>query len=76
MNRQEKQDKHKARGVLDMMKWRIVIKITFPHLGNIYFTARAFLEELGHEVIPPPICSRKTLEIGSKYSPEDDVLTL
>lgn len=46
------------------------MKITFPHLGNVYIAGKAFLEEMGHEVITPPICSQKTLEIGSKYSPE------
>lgn len=46
------------------------MKITFPHLGNVYIAGKAFLEEFGHEVIPPPVCSSKTLEIGSKYSPE------
>ena len=46
------------------------MKITFPHLGNVYIACKGFLEELGHEVVTPPICSRKTLEIGSKYSPE------
>lgn len=46
------------------------MKITFPHLGNVYIAGKAFFEELGHEVITPPICSRKTLEIGVKCSPE------
>ncbi|MBC8590868.1 2-hydroxyacyl-CoA dehydratase [Wansuia hejianensis] len=46
------------------------MKITFPHLGNVYIAAKAFLEDMGHEVIPPPVCSRKTLEIGTKFSPE------
>lgn len=46
------------------------MKITFPHLGNVYIAGKAFLEEMGHEVITPPVCSRKTLEIGSKHSPE------
>ena len=46
------------------------MKVTFPHLGNIYFTSKAFLEDLGHQVIPPPVSSRRTLEIGSKHSPE------
>src|SRR5699024_11211390 len=46
------------------------MKITFPHLGNVYIAAKSFMEELGQEVIPPPRCSQKTLEIGSKYSPE------
>lgn len=46
------------------------MKITFPHLGNVYIAGKSYLEELGHEVIAPPACSRKTLEIGTKYSPE------
>lgn len=46
------------------------MKITFPHLGNVYIAGKAFLEELDHTVIPPPVCSRKTLEIGTKLSPE------
>lgn len=46
------------------------MKITFPHLGNVYIAGKALFEELGHEVIAPPICSRKTLEIGVKCSPE------
>ncbi len=46
------------------------MKITFPHLGNIYIAGKAFMEELGQDVILPPRCSQKTLEIGAKYSPE------
>ncbi len=46
------------------------MKITFPHLGNTYIAGKALLEELGQEVIPPPRCSNRTLEIGTKYSPE------
>lgn len=46
------------------------MKITFPHFGNVYIVAKVFLEELGHTVIPPPICTKKTLELGVKYSPD------
>ncbi|QZY54564.1 acyl-CoA dehydratase activase-related protein [Crassaminicella profunda] len=46
------------------------MKITFPHMGNIYIALKAVFEELGVEVIPPPKCSKNTLEIGTKYSPE------
>ena len=52
------------------------MKITFPHMGNVYIAGKAFFEELGQEVIPPPRCSRKTLEIGTKYSPETICLPL
>lgn len=46
------------------------MKITFPHLGDVYVVGKAFLEELGQEVIPPPVNSRRTLEIGNKHSPD------
>lgn len=46
------------------------MKITFPHLGNVYIAGKAFLEDHGHEVITPPVCSRRTLELGIKNSPE------
>ena len=52
------------------------MKITFPHMGNVYIAGKAFLEELGHEVVLPPISSKKTLEIGIKYSPETICLPL
>lgn len=46
------------------------MKITFPHFGNVYIAGKALLEEYGHEVIPPPVCSRSTLELGTSKSPE------
>ena len=52
------------------------MKITFPHMGNVYIAAKAFFEELGQEVVPPPMCSRRTLEIGTKNSPETICLPL
>lgn len=52
------------------------MKITFPHLGNVYIAGKAFFEELGQEVIPPPICNRRTLELGTKYSSETICLPL
>ena len=27
---------------LDMMEWRVRMKITFPHLGNVYIAGKAF----------------------------------
>ena len=52
------------------------MKITFPHMGNIYIAGKAFFEELGQEVVPPPRCNRRTLELGTKYSPETMCLPL
>lgn len=52
------------------------MKVTFPHFGNVYIAGKAFFEELGIEVIPPPKSSRKTLEMGTKYAQETICLPL
>lgn len=46
------------------------MKISFPHLGNVYIGAKAILEDYGHSVITPPTCTQRTLELGTKYAPE------
>ncbi|MBF8981918.1 CoA protein activase [Lutibacter sp. B2] len=46
------------------------MKITFPHMGNLYIALKAIFEELGVGVIPPPKCNKRTLELGTRYSPE------
>ncbi len=52
------------------------MKITFPHMGNQYIASKALLNDLGKEVIVPPRCSKRTLELGTKYSPETICLPL
>lgn len=47
------------------------MKITFPHLGNVYIAAKALFDGLGIEYIIPPMTSKADLEIGSIYSPEE-----
>ncbi|HHW69743.1 MAG TPA: CoA protein activase [Clostridiales bacterium] len=44
--------------------------LTFPHMGQMYIPAKAFFEEMGIETIPPPPVTKRTLELGTKYSPE------
>ncbi|TJX14811.1 CoA protein activase [Tissierella creatinini] len=46
------------------------MKISFPHFGNAYIAGKVLLEECGHTVITPPVCSRSTLELGTSKSPE------
>jgi len=46
------------------------LKITFPHMGNLHIVLKAMLEELKLDVISPPPISKKTIELGVKYSPE------
>jgi predicted nucleotide-binding protein (sugar kinase/HSP70/actin superfamily) len=47
------------------------LKITFPHMGNIYLAAKALFDGLGIEYVIPPPSSRQCLEIGSLHSPEE-----
>lgn len=52
------------------------MKITFPHMGNMYIPLKTLFELMGFEVISPPLCTKKTLELGVKYSPEFACLPL
>lgn len=47
------------------------MKITFPHLGNTCFAAKALFDGLGIDYIIPPPSNRDALEIGSLHSPEE-----
>ena len=45
--------------------------ISFPHLGNYYIPFEYFLSHAtGCKVIVPPCSTRKTIELGAKYSPD------
>ena len=46
-------------------------KITFPHMGDYYIPINYLLENITKSIviIPPPI-TKKTIELGSKYSPD------
>jgi len=50
--------------------------VTFPHMGNIYIALKAFFDELGIRSVTPPFCSNKTLELGTRISPESICLPL
>ncbi len=50
--------------------------VTFPHMGNQYIATKVLLEELGVDLVVPPQCSKDTLNIGVKYSPESICLPL
>ncbi len=43
---------------------------TSPHMGNTYIAMKAFLETMECRYLPPPPTSRRTIELGVKYSPE------
>jgi len=46
------------------------MRITYPHMGNLYIVVRALLVSLGLDVVLPPQTSRRTVELGVRYSPE------
>ncbi|MCK4593050.1 CoA protein activase [bacterium] len=50
--------------------------LTFPHMGNMYIALRVLLEALGRSYIVPPLPSKRTLELGVRYSPETACLPL
>lgn len=46
------------------------IKVSFPHMGSLHIVVGSMIKSLGGEVIEPPKTTKKTLSIGTKYSPE------
>lgn len=52
------------------------MKVTFPHMGNQYIGTKVLLEEVGIDVVVPLDCSKETLNLGTKYSPESICLPL
>ncbi|MDD4237133.1 MAG: acyl-CoA dehydratase activase-related protein [Desulfotomaculaceae bacterium] len=45
-------------------------KVTFPRMGESWRTFKMLLEDLGNEVVVPPRPSKRTLDLGVRYSPE------
>jgi predicted nucleotide-binding protein (sugar kinase/HSP70/actin superfamily) len=45
------------------------MKVTFPHMGTTLIYQK-LMKSLGHEVIVPPHPSKRTIDLGVKYSPE------
>ncbi|MDD3593071.1 MAG: acyl-CoA dehydratase activase-related protein [Candidatus Gastranaerophilales bacterium] len=45
-------------------------KVSFPHMGTIYVVWGSIINSLGGTAIIPPYSSKKTLSLGTKYSPE------
>ncbi|HHV98851.1 MAG TPA: CoA protein activase [Clostridiaceae bacterium] len=46
------------------------MKVTFPHLGNLYVPIKAMLDDLGTDYVVPPFSNKSALELGTKYAPE------
>lgn len=46
--------------------------ISFPHLGDYYIPIRYVISKITNcEIITPPKNNKQTIELGSKYSPDD-----
>src|SRR5512138_1533809 len=46
------------------------MKVSFPRFGYDTLALKTFLEELGADVILPPVNSKRTMELGVLHSPE------
>ena len=45
-------------------------KVSFPHVGHAGIAFKSLLEDLGNKVVMPPVPTKRTLDLGVKYSPE------
>jgi len=52
------------------------MRVSFPHMGNVYIPIKALLQGLHLDVVAPPPVTARTLELGVKYSPECACLPL
>ncbi|AKX94149.1 hypothetical protein MTHERMOG20_02620 [Moorella thermoacetica] len=52
------------------------MKVTFPHMGHLWLVLKAALTGIGLEVVVPPPCTRRTLELGVRHAPESACLPL
>jgi predicted nucleotide-binding protein (sugar kinase/HSP70/actin superfamily) len=53
-----------------MEKNNNIKKISFPHMGNYFYALKPLALLLADEVIMPPPITKKTIELGTKHSPE------
>lgn len=47
------------------------MKITIPHMGNVYIAVKILFDSLGIDYVIPPLNNKEALFLGSKYSPEE-----
>ncbi len=46
------------------------MRITIPHIGNMYVAFRAMFERVGVDMVVPPPTTKHTLTLGVQHSPE------
>ena len=47
------------------------MKITIPHMGNVYIAVKILFDGLGIDYVIPPLNNKEALSLGSKYSPDE-----
>lgn len=52
------------------------MRITYPYMGYYSPVFANLFRKLGHDVVPPPKPSKRTLDLGTKYAPEFACLPL
>lgn len=52
------------------------MKVTFPHMGNAWIVIQTLFESLNVEVVVPPVNRKRTLNLGTRLSPESACLPL
>lgn len=70
MLKQVQHDKKIEKTIMKNKQEKKKIKVAFPHMGTISVAWAAALKRLDVEPFIPPYTSKKTLSIGTKYSPE------
>lgn len=46
------------------------MKISYPYMGTSHIAFSQIINDLGHEAVTPPVPSKKTLGLGTRYAPE------
>jgi predicted nucleotide-binding protein (sugar kinase/HSP70/actin superfamily) len=46
------------------------MKVSFPHLGQLYIALKAMFDSVNVETIIPPFSTRRTMSLATQYSPE------
>jgi predicted nucleotide-binding protein (sugar kinase/HSP70/actin superfamily) len=46
------------------------MRVSMPHMGNLYIPLKALAQRLDLDFIVPPLTSQRTLSLGVRYSPE------
>jgi len=46
------------------------MRVSMPHMGNLYIPFKAMFQTVGTDFVIPPVNSQRSLSLGTRYSPE------